>query len=100
MKFKTGDTVIVSKNFMDMRYDGDPGVCPEMYIYAGQRLTIEATWKEEVERTVPFDVDDKVWYRVNENEWTWDERWFEPYEYIDETIYEIKDDVMTVFEGD
>ena len=98
MKFTGGDTVIVSNNFMNMRYEDDPGVCPEMYVYAGQRLTIiESTVKEE---DVPFYVDNKVWYRVNENEWTWDERWLEPYEYIDETVYEIKDDVMTVFEGD
>jgi len=63
--YQIGDKVVIKPDFYMHRYDGDPGINGAMKLMAGKEVTIK--------RQCAYRR-----YNVWENEWTWDERWFDP----------------------
>ena len=69
--FDINDHVKIKDNFFDYRFDDDPGLDEEMKRYAGKEFVVERIYQSNERYKV-------TWYDLEDNVFTWDERWLEP----------------------
>ena len=69
MKYEIGEQVRVKDNFSDLRFNDDPRVDPKMLKDAGKVFIINRKQNPTYN-----------WYKLENNNYVWDERWLEPVE--------------------
>ena len=83
MKYERGEQVRVKDNFAELRFIDDPQIDPKMLSCAGKIFFI-TRWHNETYK----------WYKLENNQFIWDERWLEP---VENNITMTENDILNMF---
>lgn len=83
MKYEIGEQVRVKDYFTELRFADDPQIDPKMLPYAGKIFVI-TRWHNETNK----------WYKLENNQFIWDERWLDP---VEEDIAMTENDILDMF---